>query len=32
MFAGILGMSLLGLLMFVLVDFLQRLLCPWLYA
>ncbi len=32
MFAGILGMSLLGLLMFVLVDFLQHLLCPWLYA
>jgi NitT/TauT family transport system permease protein len=32
MFAGILGMSLLGLLMFVLVDFLQRLFCPWLYT
>ena len=32
MFAGIIGMSLLGLLLFMLVDFLQRLLCPWLYA
>jgi NitT/TauT family transport system permease protein len=32
MFAGILGMSLLGLLLFVLVDFLQHLFCPWLYT
>lgn len=32
MFAGILGMSILGLLLFLLVDFLQRLLCPWLYV
>ncbi|MGD0153259.1 MAG: ABC transporter permease [Thermacetogeniaceae bacterium] len=32
MFAGILGMSLLGLLLFLLVDFLQRLCCPWLYV
>ena len=32
MFAGILGMSLLGLLMFILVDFLQHILCPWLYV
>lgn len=32
MFAGILAMSLLGLLLFLLVDFLQRLFCPWLYV
>jgi ABC-type nitrate/sulfonate/bicarbonate transport system permease component len=32
MFAGILVMSLLGLLLFVLVDFLQHLFCPWLYT
>jgi NitT/TauT family transport system permease protein len=32
MFAGILGMSLMGLLLFTLVDFLQYLFCPWLHA
>jgi NitT/TauT family transport system permease protein len=32
MFAGIIGMSVLGLLLFVLIDYLQRLLCPWLYV
>lgn len=32
MFAGIIAISLQGLLLFLLVDFLQRLLCPWLYA
>ncbi len=32
MFAGILGLSLLGLLLFVLVDYLQHLFCPWLYV
>lgn len=31
MFAGILALSLLGALLFLLVDILQRLLCPWLY-
>lgn len=32
MFAGILGMSLLGLLAFLLVDLLQRLFCRWMYV
>lgn len=32
MFAGILALSLLGALLFLLVDILQRLLCPWLYV
>ncbi|MDR2194042.1 MAG: ABC transporter permease [Treponema sp.] len=29
MFAGILAMSMLGLVLFALVDLLERLLCPW---
>lgn len=32
MFAGILALSLLGFLLFLLIDFLQHLLCPWLYV
>ncbi|HHW41004.1 MAG TPA: ABC transporter permease [Syntrophomonadaceae bacterium] len=32
MFAGILALSLLGFFLFLLIDFLQRLLCPWLYV
>ncbi|MGB9793391.1 MAG: ABC transporter permease [Thermacetogeniaceae bacterium] len=32
MFAGILALSLLGSILFLLVDVLQRLLCPWLYV
>jgi ABC-type nitrate/sulfonate/bicarbonate transport system permease component len=32
MFAGIIAISLQGLILFLLVDFLQRLFCPWLYV
>jgi NitT/TauT family transport system permease protein len=29
MFAGVIAMSLLGLGLYLLVDWLQRRLCPW---
>jgi NitT/TauT family transport system permease protein len=32
MFAGIIAISIQGLLLFLLVDFLQRAICPWLYS
>lgn len=32
MFAGIMAMSLLGFLLFLAVDLLQHLLCPWQYV
>jgi ABC-type nitrate/sulfonate/bicarbonate transport system permease component len=32
MFAGILAISLVGLFLFLVTDFLQRILCPWLYV
>lgn len=32
MFAGIIAISLQGFLLFLLFDFLQRLICPWLYT
>ncbi len=31
MFAGILALSLMGLLVFKFIDFLERKLCPWIY-
>lgn len=31
MFAGILALSFLGLILFLLIDFLERMLCPWLF-
>lgn len=32
MFAGIIAISIQGFILFVLVDFLQRIICPWLYT
>ncbi len=32
MFAGIIAISLQGFILFLLVDFVQRLICPWLYT
>ena len=32
MFAGIIAISLQGFVLFLLVDYLQRLICPWLYT
>lgn len=32
MFAGILAMSLLGFFLFIILDCMQRLFCPWLYV
>jgi NitT/TauT family transport system permease protein len=32
MFAGIIAISIQGFLLFLLVDFLQRAICPWLYT
>lgn len=31
MYAGIMVLSLLGLFLFLLIDFLERLFCPWLF-
>jgi NitT/TauT family transport system permease protein len=32
MFAGILALGLMGLLIFKLIDFLEKKLCPWIYV
>ena len=32
MFAGIIAISLQGFILFLLVDFFQRIICPWLYT
>jgi NitT/TauT family transport system permease protein len=31
MFAGILALSIMGILIFMFIDFLERKLCPWIY-
>ncbi len=31
MFAGILAMSLMGVLLFKAIDFMEKKLCPWLF-
>ncbi len=30
-FAGIIAMSLMGLILFMIVDFLEKKICPWQY-